>query len=67
MVRVSRAARFPIGAALGTSNLGRLAARDGRFAEAHELLDEAAAAFAEIDAEPPRERDARAPGRVPRP
>jgi class 3 adenylate cyclase/tetratricopeptide (TPR) repeat protein len=50
MVRVSRAARFPIGAALGTGNLGRLAARDGRFAEGHELLDEAAAAFAEIDA-----------------
>jgi tetratricopeptide (TPR) repeat protein len=49
MVRVSRAARFPVGAALGTSNLGRLAARAGRFAEAHELLDEAAAAFAEID------------------
>jgi tetratricopeptide (TPR) repeat protein len=50
MVRVSRAARFPIGAALGTGNLGRLAAREGRFAEAHGLLDEAAAAFAEIDA-----------------
>jgi tetratricopeptide (TPR) repeat protein len=50
MVRVSRAAHFPIGAALGTGNLGRLAARDGRFAEAHELLDEAATAFAEIDA-----------------
>jgi class 3 adenylate cyclase/tetratricopeptide (TPR) repeat protein len=49
MVRVSRASRFPIGAALGTSNLGRLAARDGRFPEAHALLDEAAAAFAEID------------------
>ncbi len=50
MVRVSRAAHFPIGAALGTGNLGRLAARDGRFAEAHELLDDAAAAFAAIDA-----------------
>ena len=50
MVRVSRAAHFPIGAALGTGNLGRLAARDGRFVEAYELLDEAAAAFAEIDA-----------------
>jgi tetratricopeptide (TPR) repeat protein len=49
IVRVSRAAHFPIGAALGTGNLGRLAARAGRFAEAHELLDEAAAAFAEID------------------
>ena len=50
MVRVSRASLFPIGAALGTSNLGRLAARDGRFAEAHELLDDAAAAFSAIDA-----------------
>jgi len=50
MVRVSRAARFPIGAALGTSNLGRLAARDGRFAEAHELLGEAATAFSAIEA-----------------
>ena len=49
MVRVSRASLFPIGAALGTSNLGRLAARDGRFAEAHELLDDAAAAFSAID------------------
>jgi tetratricopeptide (TPR) repeat protein len=50
IVRASRAAGFPIGAALGTSNLGRLAARSGRFADAHRLLDEAAAAFAEIDA-----------------
>jgi len=50
MVRVSRAARFPIGAALGTGNLGRLASRAGRFADAHELIDEAAAAFALIDA-----------------
>jgi tetratricopeptide (TPR) repeat protein len=50
MVRASRAARFPIGAALGTSNLGRMFARQGRFADAHELLGEAAAAFAEIDA-----------------
>ncbi|HEY6584810.1 MAG TPA: tetratricopeptide repeat protein [Gaiellaceae bacterium] len=50
LVRVSRAARFPIGAAIGTSNLGRLAARDGRFADAHQLLDEAADAFAAIDA-----------------
>ncbi|MGH3044601.1 MAG: hypothetical protein ACRDM2_07735, partial [Gaiellaceae bacterium] len=50
MVRVSRASLFPIGAALGTSNLGRLAARDGRFAEAHELLDDAATAFSAIDA-----------------
>ncbi|MGH3044058.1 MAG: ATP-binding protein, partial [Gaiellaceae bacterium] len=50
VVRVSRASLFPIGAALGTSNLGRLAARDGRFAEAHQLLDEAAAAFSAIDA-----------------
>jgi tetratricopeptide (TPR) repeat protein len=50
MVRVCRAARFPIGASLGTSNLGRLAARDGRFAEAHELFDDSAAGFASIDA-----------------
>jgi class 3 adenylate cyclase/tetratricopeptide (TPR) repeat protein len=50
MVRVSRAARFPIGAAVGTSNLGRLAARQGRFTDAHQLLDEAAGAFATIDA-----------------
>jgi tetratricopeptide (TPR) repeat protein len=40
----------PIGAALGTSNLGRLFARERRFAEAHEFFDEAAAGFAEIDA-----------------
>lgn len=49
IVRVSRAAHFPIGAALGTGNLGRLAARAGRFAEAHELLDEASLAFAELN------------------
>ena len=33
------------------SNLGRLAARDGRFAEAHERLDEACAVLAGIGAE----------------
>ena len=49
--RIQRAARFPIGVAFGTSNLGRAAARAGRFDEAAELLDEALAEFTEIGAE----------------
>ena len=45
-----RAARYPIGAALATSNLGRVAARARRFEDAHELLDEADAGFRDIGA-----------------
>jgi tetratricopeptide (TPR) repeat protein len=43
--RVWRAARYPVGVALATSNLGRVAARAGRFDEALELLTEALAGF----------------------
>ena len=50
MVRICGAASFPIGVALGTSNLGRVAARAGRTAEAHTLYADATAQFAEIDA-----------------
>ena len=50
MVRICSAAAFPIGVALGTSNLGRVAARAGRFADAHELYRAATAAFEEIEA-----------------
>jgi tetratricopeptide (TPR) repeat protein len=42
---VWRAARYPVGIALATSNLGRVAARSGRFDEALRLLAEAVAAF----------------------
>ena len=47
-VRVCRGAGFPLGEALGTSNLGRVAARAGRFEEAHGLYEEAERRFAEI-------------------
>lgn len=50
MVRACAAASFPIGVALGTANLGRVAARAGRFAEAHELYATAIAGFEEIEA-----------------
>ena len=50
MVRICSAAAFPIGVALGTSNLGRVAARAGRFVEAHAHYDEATATFEEIEA-----------------
>jgi tetratricopeptide (TPR) repeat protein len=47
---VWRASHYPIGVALATSNLGRVAARARRFEEAHELLDRAATGFQEIGA-----------------
>ncbi|HEY6963039.1 MAG TPA: tetratricopeptide repeat protein [Gaiellaceae bacterium] len=40
-LRTYRAAKFPIGESLVRINLGRLAAADGRFAEAREHLDDA--------------------------
>ncbi|MFN2471170.1 MAG: tetratricopeptide repeat protein [Gaiellaceae bacterium] len=49
-LRVWRAASYPIGVALATSNLGRVAARSRRFDDAHGLLDQAASAFREIGA-----------------
>jgi predicted ATPase len=46
--RVWRAARYPVGIALATSNLGRVAARAGRFDESSELLAAALTAFEEL-------------------
>jgi tetratricopeptide (TPR) repeat protein len=48
MVRVCRGAAFPIGEALGMSNLGRVAARGGRFEEAHRLYEDAERLFTDI-------------------
>jgi tetratricopeptide (TPR) repeat protein len=48
MVRVCRGAGFPIGEALGTSSLRRVAARAGRYEEAHELYGDAERQFTEI-------------------
>ena len=48
LVRIARGSGFPIGEALGTSNLGRVAARAGRFEEAHGLYEDAERQFAEI-------------------
>ena len=50
-LRTYRAAKFPIGEALVTINLGRLAAEEGRFAEAHRQLDDARARLEELGAE----------------
>jgi tetratricopeptide (TPR) repeat protein len=48
--RVWRAGRYPIGAQLATSNLGRAEARAGRFDVGLQLLAEARNGFAEIGA-----------------
>jgi tetratricopeptide (TPR) repeat protein len=47
-VRVFRAAGYPLGVALGTIELGRVAARAGRFDDAQQLLTEAEAGFVEL-------------------
>jgi tetratricopeptide (TPR) repeat protein len=44
-LRIYRAAMFPVGAALVTVNLGRLAAAEGRFDEGRAHFDDAAAQF----------------------
>jgi tetratricopeptide (TPR) repeat protein len=48
---VWRAARYPVGVALATSNLGRVAARAGRFEDAHTLLAQAGEEFTRIGAD----------------
>jgi predicted ATPase len=50
-LRVWRAAEYGAGVALATSNLGRAAARAGRFDEAHALLDDALDRFQALGAE----------------
>ena len=50
-LRTYRAARFPIGEALVTINLGRVAAAAGRFADAQIRFDEAAARLSELGSE----------------
>jgi tetratricopeptide (TPR) repeat protein len=50
-LRVFRAADYPIGVALTTSNLGRVMARSGQFEDAHRLLEDALAQFEGLGAE----------------
>lgn len=50
-LRVWRAADYRVGIALATANLGRVEARGGRFEDAHRLLEDALAQFAELGAE----------------
>ncbi len=50
-LRTYRAAKFPIGEALVLVNLGRLAAEEGRFADAHGHLDEAREQLVTLGAE----------------
>jgi class 3 adenylate cyclase/tetratricopeptide (TPR) repeat protein len=50
-LRTYRAAKFPVGEALVMINLGRLAAEEGRFAEAHRYLDDARARLEALGAE----------------
>ena len=51
MLRVSRASGWAFGEGAALSNLGRAAARAGRFEEAHEFFDGALAVFDELSAE----------------
>jgi class 3 adenylate cyclase/tetratricopeptide (TPR) repeat protein len=44
-LRTYRAAKFPVGEAFATMCLGRIAAEEGRFEDAHRLLDDARARF----------------------
>jgi class 3 adenylate cyclase/tetratricopeptide (TPR) repeat protein len=50
-LRVCRAAAYVLGEEFITANLGRLAARTGRFADAHERLDRAGAKLHEVGSE----------------
>jgi class 3 adenylate cyclase/tetratricopeptide (TPR) repeat protein len=50
-LRTYRAAKFPIGEALVSVNLGRLAAAEGRFAAAHVHFDEGEALLRELGSE----------------
>jgi class 3 adenylate cyclase/tetratricopeptide (TPR) repeat protein len=50
-LRTYRAAKFPVGEALVMINLGRLAAEEGRFEDAHRYLDEAQAQLEALGAE----------------
>ncbi len=50
-LRTYRAAKFPIGEALVTINLGRLAAAGGRFADAHHHFDDATAQLSQLGSE----------------
>ena len=50
-LRVWRAARYQVGIAIATAQLGRVAARAGAFAEAHRLLEEALELFTGLGAE----------------
>jgi tetratricopeptide (TPR) repeat protein len=50
-LRTYRAAKFPVGEALVKINLGRLAAEEGRFADAHASLDDARAQLELLGAE----------------
>ena len=43
-----RAARYPVGEALATGNLGRIASRAGRFTEAVDLLEDALQRFTDL-------------------
>ncbi len=48
ILAIYRAARYPVGEALATTNLGRIATRAGRLEEGSELLEDALRRFAEL-------------------
>ena len=60
-LRTYRAAKFPAGEALVMINLGRLAAEEGRFEEAHRYLDDARAQLEALGADELPDRGRRPP------
>ena len=65
-LRACRASGYAFGVGVALSNLGRVAARDGRFADAYGLFEDALDQFAQLELGAIRQRDPRPDGGVPR-
>ena len=65
-LRACRASGYAFGVGVALSNLGRVAARGSRFADAYGLFEDALDQFAQLELGAVRKRDPRPDGRVPR-